>query len=136
MPTQMGWKLKIRKVPMVVKCFLLSTQLLTAQHQHKPRHIVSCRAQTLTFAASDHRNVAGARAAIKNDGFLYPGDEEVGTFSYHRVLDPTEPVKDDSSVTRINWRQKQHVKHGFTIAIRCTCAPPKPSLWKWSVGGS
>lgn len=61
-----------------------------------------CWVQTLTFAARDHRNVAGARAAVENDGFLYPGDEEVGTFPHHHVLDPSEPVKDDGSVSRVN----------------------------------
>lgn len=84
----------------------------------------SCLVQILTFAASDDRYVTRARTAIKNDRFLYPGDEEVGTFSYHCVLDPTESVKDNGSVACIDCGRNS----GLTIIISLKYTPSEPSL--------
>lgn len=57
----------------------------------------------LTFATSDYWHVTWSRAAVKDNWFLYPWDEEVSPFSYDNVLHSPEPVKDDSSVPSIHW---------------------------------
>lgn len=58
----------------------------------------------LTFATSNDRKIAWARAAVKDDRFLHPWDEEMGPFSNHYILNTSESVKDDSPVTCIHYK--------------------------------
>lgn len=57
---------------------------------------------TLTFAASDDRNITRARTTVENNWFLYPGNEKVCAFPYYHILNALESVKNNSSVARIN----------------------------------
>jgi hypothetical protein len=54
------------------------------------------------FATSNNWHVMWSRAAVKDNWFLYPRDEKVSPFPYHKVLYSTELVKDDSSGPNIH----------------------------------
>lgn len=72
------------------------------------------KSQNITFAASDSWHVSGPGSDVEDDGFLYPGDEEVGTFSNDQILDTLKSVKDDGSVTTINCNcEKKKVNTTF-----------------------
>lgn len=129
MPIVLFSRLTIIKVLIVGKLLLmpLFTQLQSSKrvrHTHSTSDcldLVELPSPKLTFAASDDRYVTWARTAVKNDWFLYPGDEEVSAFSYHCVLDPTESIKDNSSVSCINCKRK----HSFSIVTSYICTAPK-----------
>lgn len=84
----------------IIALYAIRAQRDTEQH---PSSLVSNRC---TFAACDDGNVAWTGATIKDDGFLNPGDEEVGTFTNYSVLHSSEPVKDNSLVPCIHCRNK------------------------------
>ncbi|EFA03930.1 hypothetical protein TcasGA2_TC014070 [Tribolium castaneum] len=56
------------------------------------------------LAAGDDRDVAGARPHVEDDGALHPGDEEVGAFANHLLLDAGETVEDHGTVTTIDYQ--------------------------------
>lgn len=56
-----------------------------------------------TFAAGDDRHVAWTGTAIEDNGFLHPGDEEVGPFTDNNFLHSSEPVEYDRPVPCVNW---------------------------------
>lgn len=58
----------------------------------------------LTFATSDDRNVAGSGPAVKDDGFLYPRNQEVCSLSNHDILNSSKAVEDDCPVASIDCR--------------------------------
>ena len=57
------------------------------------------------FGTSDGGDVLRASPDVENDGFLHPGDHEVGTFSHHVILDSLEPVEDDGSMATVHVEQ-------------------------------
>lgn len=64
----------------------------------KPKPWMSRPGVGPTFAAGDDGDVAGPRAAVEDDGLLHPRDQEMGPFSHHHVLHPSETVEDHGSV--------------------------------------
>lgn len=62
-----------------------------------------------TFAASDDRHIAWTGAAIKDDGFLYPRNDKVCSFTSDSVLDAPEPVEYNSPVPCINCGDRKCV---------------------------
>lgn len=68
-----------------------------------------------TFAACDDGHVAWTGAAIKDDGFLNPGDEEVGPLTNNKILNTSKPVKYHGPVTCINCNKKDRVSHILCI---------------------
>lgn len=63
-------------------------------------------ADSLTFAASDCRNISRPWSDIKDDRPLHPWNEEVSAFTNHQVLYTSKSVEDHSSMATINWKLK------------------------------
>lgn len=75
------------------------------------------KGMSFTFAARDDRHVTWTGAAIIDDRFLYPWNDEVCSFTGNSVLDPPEPVKYDGPVPCINCGDRKCVNLSdlFTI---------------------
>lgn len=71
-----------------------------------------------TFAASDDRHITWTGAAIKDDRFLYPWNDEVCSFTGNSVLDPPEPVKYNSPVPCINCGDRKCVNFSHLLTVK------------------
>ena len=60
-----------------------------------------------TFTSCDDWNISWLAANVKNDGLLNPWNKKMGSFSHNLILDSSESVKNNSSLTTIHCRKEQ-----------------------------